>query len=195
MVRRPLSFFPKCRRVSKLLINFIGFQAGWFACVLGAANGYPLLGPAVVLAVLSVHLRMSEAPRRELFLLIVAAITGAVFDSALVRTGWLVYPNGLLWSGTAPYWIVAMWPLFATTLNVSLRWLHNRPLLGVLLGATGGPLSYLAGARLGGLEFIDQQAALVYLAIGWGIATPVLVSLAQRMDGIHPTNRIVAEHA
>lgn len=168
--------------MNRLIINFVAFQIGWFGCVLGAANGYPLLGPFVVLGVIGLHLTLSENPGNESLLLLIAAVVGVVFDSMLTRTGWLSYPNGVLWQGTAPYWIVAMWPLFATTLNVSLRWLHNRPLLGFLLGATGGPLSYLAGAGLGGVEFIDQTSALIYLAIGWGLATPILVSFAQRLD-------------
>ena len=33
-----------------VLANFLVFQAGWFATVLGAANGAPWLGPVAVLA-------------------------------------------------------------------------------------------------------------------------------------------------
>jgi hypothetical protein len=29
----------------RLLVNFVAFQLGWFACVLGAAQGLPWLGP------------------------------------------------------------------------------------------------------------------------------------------------------
>jgi len=181
--------------MNKLIINFIAFQLGWFSCVLGAANGYPLVGPAAMLAVVALHLSMSTNPRNELMLLLAAAAMGAVFDSTLTMTGWLVYPNGVLLAGTAPYWIVAMWVLFATTLNVSLRWMHNRPIAAFLLGAVGGPLSYLAGARLGGLEFIDKPAALIYLAVGWGLVTPLLVVLAHRLDNKIPADRVVPQHA
>ncbi len=37
----------------RLLLNFAAFQIGWFACVLGAANGFPWLGPVVVAAVVA----------------------------------------------------------------------------------------------------------------------------------------------
>ncbi len=174
------------------LINLATFQAGWFACVMGAANGYPWFGPLVITGIVLLHLKLWERPADELRLLLVAAVMGFTFDTALVRTGWLEYPNGMMVAGTAPYWIVAMWLNFTTTLNLSLRWLHGRPLLAAVLGATGGPLTYLAGARLGGLSFVDQPAALATLAVGWGLVTPLLVSMAQRLDG---TTQPVAQHA
>ena len=108
--------------MKRLLVNFVAFQVGWFSCVLGASNGYPLAGPIVVLLVTALHLSFAYEPRKELSLILIAAVVGACFDSLVVQTGWIAYPNGILLDGTAPYWIVAMWLLFATTLNV-LAWL------------------------------------------------------------------------
>lgn len=181
--------------MNRLLVNVVGFQAGWFGCVLGAANGYPLIGPAVVLIVIGLHLASVARPAPELTLMLAAASLGAFFDSVLVQTGWLSYPTGTIWPGTAPYWIVAMWVLFATTLNVSMRWLRGRPLTAIAFGAVGGPLSYLGGARLGGLTFLDQDAALVALAVGWGLMTPLLVTLSQRLDGVEDPSNTVGQHA
>jgi hypothetical protein len=73
--------------------------------------------------------------------------------------------------------------LFATTLNVSLRWLRGRPLLGALLGAVGGPLAYLAGAKLGGIELLEPALALSALAAGWALLLPLLQRLATELDG------------
>ena len=181
--------------MNRAIINFVAFQLGWFSCVLGAANGYPLVGPIVVLAALVLHFRLVRYPRREIVLVLLAGMLGAVFDTLLVRTGWLVYPNGILLAGTAPYWIVAMWVLFATTLNLSMRWMHGRPLAAILLGAIGGPLSYLAGERLGGLEFIEPQPALLALGIGWATVTPLLVSLSSRLDGMATPDDVLMQHA
>ena len=179
--------------MNRLLINFIAFQAGWFSCVLGAANGYPLLGPVVVFLVASLHLALAKEPRNELILILLAAVIGALFDTLLLQTGWLSYTNGMLWAGTAQYWIVAMWLLFATTLNVSLRWLRKNYYAAALLGLIGGPMSYYGGAKLGGLMFINTTAALTALAIGWAIVTPFLVWLSERFDGIQPEEQ-VAQH-
>ena len=167
-----------------LAINFVAFQLGWFACVLGAANGAPWFGPLVVAGAVLLHLLRAQRPTAELQLVACAMLLGLVVDSLLLASGWLRYPSGMWLPGLAPYWIVAMWGLFATTLNVSLGWLRGRPLLGVLMGAVGGPLSYLAGEKLGGIELLAPTAALAALAVAWGIAMPVLAWLAVRLDGM-----------
>jgi hypothetical protein len=168
----------------KVLLNVALFQAGWFACVLGAARGMPWLGPLVVLVAVALHLRVARRPLLELYLLLSAAAVGLVVDSLLLSSGWLEYPSGLWLAGFAPYWIVAMWMLFATTLNVSLAWLHGRPVLAALLGAVGGPLSYLGGEKLGGISLLEPVHALAALAVAWAIAMPALMSLAARLDGM-----------
>ena len=168
----------------KLLVNFVAFQLGWFACVLGAANGLPWLGPVVVAAVVALHLVTARRKRPELYLVLVAMVIGLVVDSLLLATGWLRYSAGLWLPGLAPYWIIAMWALFATTLNVSMGWMRGRPVLTLLMGAIGGPLSYLAGEKLGAIELTQPTAALAALAVAWAIAMPLLMWLAARFDGV-----------
>lgn len=168
----------------RLLLNFAAFQIGWFACVLGAANGLPWLGPVVVAAVVALHLAMVRRPLPELYLLLVAMVIGLAVDSLLLATGCLRYSTGLWLPGLAPYWIIAMWALFATTLNVSMGWMRGRPVLTALMGAVGGPLSYLAGEKLGAIELIQPIAALAALSLAWAMAMPLLMRLAARFDGV-----------
>jgi hypothetical protein len=172
-----------------VILNFIAFQAGWFASVLGAANGMPLLGPVVVAAVVALHLYLVRVPAAELRLLAAAALMGLLGDSLLLASGWIAYPNGEWLSGLAPYWIITMWLLFATTLNVSMRWMRGRYVIAAVFGAIGGPLSYLAGARLGAMTFVEQVPAIAALALGWGVAMPLLTWLAERFDGLREENR------
>jgi cell division protein FtsW (lipid II flippase) len=89
----------------------------------------------------------------------------------------------MLVDGIAPYWMVAMWALFATTLNVSLRWLRPHVGLAALIGAVGGPAAYYAGARLGAIEFTVAGAAMAAIALGWAVLTPLLLRVAARLDG------------
>ena len=170
--------------MTRLVINLVAFQVGWFGSVLGAANGYPLAGLVVVAAVVALHLGLSAEPRRELALIAVAGMLGAIFDSAMARTGWLIYANGMIWDGIAPYWIIAMWMSFATTLNVSLRWLRGRIWAALVFGLIGGPISYLAGEQLGALQLVHTAAAVIALAVGWALVTPLLILLSQRLDGV-----------
>ena len=102
----------------------------------------------------------------------------------LVSSGWVAYTSGLFNDSLAPYWIITMWMLFATTLNVSLRWLRGREALAVVFGLVGGPLTYLAGQKLGGITLVNETAALVALAIGWAVIMPILLRLSAIFDGM-----------
>ena len=57
------------RPMTYQLINLIGFNAGWFACVLSAAGGVPWAGLIGIAALVGLHLRMMPHPRREIALL------------------------------------------------------------------------------------------------------------------------------
>jgi hypothetical protein len=173
----------------RLVTNLAASEAGWFACVSGAANGLPWLGPLVVLGLILLHLRLSKRPGPEIRLILSAVLIGLVADSLLVAGGLVSYPTGTFLEGFAPYWILAMWALFATTLNVCFKWLRGRYVLAAILGAIGGPLAYLAGRELGAITFTDQTLALTALAVIWAIAMPLMMKLAVRMDGMSDLRR------
>ena len=169
-----------------LLINLIGFKVGWVSSVMGAAAQMPWLGPAVFALVAFVHLRQARRPDLELGLVATAGAIGICFDSLIVAMGWVSYPSGQFSPVLAPYWIVTMWMLFATTLNRSMAWLKGRSALAVVLGGIAGPASYYAGHKLGAIEFVDPMAAFAALAIGWAAIMPLLMMLAERLDGFQP---------
>jgi hypothetical protein len=110
-----------------LLINFVMFEVAWVSSVIGGAKQMPWLGPAAVLIAVALHLRAARKPFEEVLLLLFCGLLGASFDSVLVAAGWVTYKAGLFNDNFAPYWIITMWMLFATTLNVSMRWLRGKP--------------------------------------------------------------------
>jgi hypothetical protein len=164
-------------------LNLLLFQAGWFAGVLGAARGLPWVGVVAAAAVAGWHLWQAQRPWQELRLLLLAVALGAVFETALVQLGWLRFDGGMLASGLAPVWMVALWSNFATTLNVSMRALRGRLLFAAILGAVGAPIAYYAGGRLGAVEFSEPALALAAIAAGWAVMTPLLFLAARRFDG------------
>jgi len=168
------------------LLNMILYQAGWAACVLCAASGEAWLGVAAAAAIVALHLSTARAPQREARLIAGALAAGAAFETLLVQADWIRYPHGAWVPGAAPLWMAALWAMFATTLNVSLRALRERPWIAALLGAAGAPLAYLAGASLGALELADKYLALGAIAVGWAWATPLLMAAARRHDGFAP---------
>lgn len=162
----------------KTLINVLSFYIGWFACVVGAARGYPMLGPLVVVLLLGLHLLLTVDTAREVRLLAIAGVVGSLLDTLMMWSGMYTFV-GHPKSWLCPLWITALWINFATTLRSSLSWLLDRYWLAALFGAVGGPLSYYAGARLGALTFpADTQLSLVVLTLVWGLALPGLVWLA-----------------
>ena len=162
------------------LANLIGFHISWFACILGAAAGYPWLGVISVAVLGTLHVWTRKTKRsREVALMAIAAVVGFAADSTLVLTGLLDFPESAQIGAPTTWWMVAMWINFAGTLTVSMRWLRGRLVIATLFGAIGGPLAYFTGARLGAVIFPDGTAAgLVAVAVEWGVALPILVLLA-----------------
>ncbi len=170
-----------------MLLNFAAYQIGWFSSVIGAAKQLPWIGPLALMVVLLIHIAQSRRPQMEIGLVIACGIIGIFFDSFLVAAGWVSYPSGQFHDMLAPYWIVTLWMMFGTTLNLSLGWLKGRIILAMILGALAGPLTYLAGQKLGGMQFADPVPAMTALALGWAIVMPFLMRLAETLDGISET--------
>ncbi len=166
------------------IVNFVVFQAAWFAAVLGAAHGVPLWGTAAVVAAIGWHLAVSARPRAEAKLVGIACLIGVVVETFAAMQGHIAYPSGQPVATVAPYWMVALWGLLAIALNVTMRWLRGRPWLAALLGAVAGPLAFVSGVRLGGAVFIDATPALATMACVWAVLMPVLMRLSERYDGV-----------
>jgi hypothetical protein len=165
------------------IINLGLFKAGWMAVVLLAAAGMPVAGALAALAVVVAHLVQSADYKVEFAVVAVSAVIGFVWESILVVTGVLDYGSAALLPGTAPFWIVSMWMLFATTLNVGMRWLRKSTLLAGLAGLVGGPAAFLAGQGAGAVTLADPVNSLLVIGCGWAVLLPALVAVAERLDG------------
>ena len=164
-----------------LVVNALLFQACWLGFVAGAAHGRWWIGFVLLLGFAAWQLRHSRAPRADLLLVGLAAVLGFAVDSAFVQGGLMRYVEPVPWAGFAPVWIVGLWMAFALTLNHSMRFLRDRPLLGIALGALAGPLAYWAAERAWhAVVLLRPWPALVALALAWGALTPTLVALARR---------------
>jgi hypothetical protein len=165
------------------LTNAVLYQVGWFAVVAGAGAGRGEVGVALASLLIAVHLALAERPGPELRLLAAAGAIGLVVDSLHAGFGVLAFA-GYVPGAVAPLWIVLLWMQFATALHFCLGWLSGRYLLASLLGLIGGPLSFLAGERLGAASFGEPRTlSLAVLALSWAIVLPVLVALADRFAG------------
>ncbi len=169
--------------------NFILFQVGWFAAVLGAARGLFWLGPATILVVALIHLSLAAERSRVALVLLVTALVGILFDSTLVALQVFSPVRDAMPSPLSPLWMVALWVNFATTFTRSLAWLRNRYLLAGLFGALGGPAAYYGGAKLGAMTELPGSTGLFILAIAWGMAVPLLFALMELLIKKRPSQQ------
>lgn len=166
------------------LANVVLAQIGWFAAVLGAANGVPVWGFACGLAVIAWHIAVSARPSQEARLVALVCLVGLTAETIHVLLGNIAYPSGQPFTQLPPYWMIGLWGLFAIQLNVTLRWLRPRSWLAALLGAVAGPASFASGVRLGGASFVHATPALAELVVSWALLMPLLVWLSMRFDGV-----------
>ena len=164
------------------------FQVGWFACALGAAGGWPLLGPLVVGVLLILQFPLVPAPGKQArFSSWWQRWLGWLIDSGLARGGVFSFPAGGMLLGLCPLWMAALWANFAGTLHLCLDWLRGRYWLASVLGACGGPLAYYGGQRLGAMQLGSNAAlSLLVIAVEWALVTPALVGLSEvgSLDGL-----------
>ena len=169
-------------RAVRMAIGFVLFQAGWFACVIGAARGEVALGVATAAAVVAVMLAWSDRRGADLRLIALSLAVGFASDNLLAHADLVRYASPGPWQGWAPPWILMMWALFAPMLREPMRWLHGRPALSAGFGGVGGALSYAAAERLGACVFPNPGMAMAVLAAGWGVITPLLLAAAHRVE-------------
>ncbi|MFK3650894.1 DUF2878 domain-containing protein [Lysobacter enzymogenes] len=162
-------------------IEFLGYQAVWFAAVIAAGHGH--WWPGALAAALFVAIQLAVAPRRSALLRLLAAalLAGAIVDGALALSGLARYAAAWPSPQFAPLWILGLWCAFATTLLRSLRPLRHRPALAALLGLIGAPLAYSGAARgFGAVAFAEPAwHGLLALALGWAAALPWLARVGR----------------
>ena len=162
------------------LLNFAMFYLGWFACVMGAGRGQLWLGPSVVAAVVLLHLYMASRPVQEAKLILTIGVFGFAVDTLQASAGLYAFSGTSPAPWLCPLWMMALWMVFATTLNASMAWLAGRYRLAAAFGALCGPVSYVAGARLGAIELpVHASASLVGIAIVWACVMPSLLGFRE----------------
>lgn len=154
-----------------MLLNAVLFQSGWLLCVMERGP----LALAATAMILMAHGRWICQNTREWWLILALGAFGTALDFLLMQAG-VFRIDG---HDFPPPWLIAVWLLFASTLNHSLRWLQSRLWLAALCGAISAPLSYVAGARLGALNI--DLARLPLLALAWALLLPLAFHLSQRL--------------
>ncbi len=173
----------------RLIANAVLFQLSWLACVLGG-NSYWLAVPAVALLI---HFFWVSSWAAEGKLVVSVMLAGAALDSFLLQLGVFTFVGQEL---LAPLWLAMLWAMLATTLNHSLGWTARPIWRAALLGAIGGPLSYVAGAELAGvgLPLGERNSALLLAAI-WALVMPLLHGFAHLYREQYRVQQLARRHS
>lgn len=149
--------------------NFVAFQIVWFACVLASAHECEWVGALVGWPLVLLHLATTERRGRQTLLVLAFTLGGACLDRLFVALEALRLHNPLL-LGLSPLWMVTLWASFATTQPSSMRWLVDKPLLAVVIGAASGPFVYRGGEKLGALALgPDFWWSAGVLSVAWAL--------------------------
>lgn len=160
--------------------------------MIGASYGQSLWPVLATLAYLGFYVWRSSNPTFESKLLIKAALLGVSADTLIVNLGYLSFNDSWFGPNIAPVWMCVLWALVASTINGSLSWLKGRTLLGIVLGAITGPLSYEAGIRMGAGAWVPGQEVIGFIAISiiWAASIPLLFYWADAPIKQQPTENL-----
>ena len=173
----------------RLIANAVLFQLSWLACVLGG-NSYWLAVPAVALLI---HFFWVSSWAAEGKLVVSVMLAGAALDSFLLQLGVFTFVGQEL---LAPLWLAMLWAMLATTLNHSLGWTARPIWRAALLGAIGGPLSYVAGAELADQFRHKLRSISLYHPVQISNAGPrAVAALIKKLITDDPANQCQTGHA
>ncbi len=161
------------------IFNAISFYVIWWGCVIGVNLGYNYLGLLLTCLFLIFHLKIISNSSNEWKLLLACFILGSIVESIHLHSNVLVY-KGYIFNNEIfpPLWIICMWIGFGGTLNYSMGWMKDRWILQFVMGAVFGPMSYVAGVKLGVISFYYSfKITILVLGVIWGLSIPVMYFL------------------
>lgn len=138
----------------------IGFELCWFLLVY-----FQQLAFWPVMVYLLYGLSRLVGNKRRIAVVIIA-LSGIVIDTALIQFEVLSFAL----RDSLPLWFWLLWGIFALAVVELLADFLQKVWLAFLLGAVGGPLSYIGGAALSGgvLSFPAGYLSFAILAVIWG---------------------------
>ena len=166
------------------IFNAIGFQIGWFVCIL-KENLFSL---ALTVTLTLTHLLLIHfykdklLLKKEIYWLLIVAVIGFVIETLFFSIG-VISENTptLYWTHiiTPPLWMVYLWLLFATSLRTSLSFLFNMHWPAYLLTGIIAPCSYFAGSHLNAHVEINEPMALnlAIISVAWVFALWLLKNI------------------
>ncbi len=158
-------------------LNLVVFQFAWFLVILGGNVG------ALIALVIFFSIHVNKILPNEGRYIVQVAVLGWFFDAILFRMG-LIFSSGandtLITYQFPPYWLTALWLMFAASLNHGFSFLAKDLRIAAILGLFAGPLNYMAGAKLAGLQLGDFTQFCLFTGVGWALMLPLFALMSRR---------------
>ena len=174
-------------------VNFVLYQSGWFACVLGVAWNLQWLGIGIALCLVGLHFWLATDRSLQIKLGLTAAVCGLIIDSGQLWAGVFTFPRGSVVERLPPPAIAVLWLQFATTFRYSMSWLSRRYVICGLLRALRCATGFLC-RRTAWRDriLVASTRELCHLGVVWSFAVPLLVFISDRwalQGGVVPNYR------
>lgn len=155
------------------LIRYIAFYGSWIISASAPNFEYPILVSYVCfLPLLALTFWGQKNINRNILQILGFGFLGLLMDSVLAAFGYFTFPSGhdLFWP-LVPIWYFPLWFGFVISMIDLSIYFKNRIWLAGLLGSAGGPLSFLAGEKLGAIQI---QGSIWVLVVLWFFVTCLL---------------------
>ena len=165
------------------IMNALGYQAVWFATLLGASLGYFWLGFLCSVLFAAIMLGFGGKAKADMRIVTIGLILGVAIDSMFAASGWIRYAMPWEAVSMAPLWIIALWLSFSFTLNHSMEFLRHNYVVATVFGLLGGPLAYWCADRLFNVIEYGTDVSLVMIGLGlcWACVIPAIFHIDKQI--------------
>jgi hypothetical protein len=147
------------------ILNFFAFQILWLGCVYGGGSLELTWMPWISLVPLILDTLYKSSRALDLKLATTAALLGYGLETIWVKLAILKFGDSTL----PPIWMGFLWFGFALTINHSMKFFRDLTIVGPLIVGLFGPLTYLAGQRLGAVTIENYYFLLLIIPCWIGL--------------------------
>ena len=168
--------------IPSYLINGILFGISWLLLVTYGAHEFIWISLLIATSYFLSQIILFSKFDRNSFLIciplsIYALLFGLIQEMVFIYSGILSYPNESIFP---PFWLLALYPLFALTLNSSLSFLNKNIVLTFILGGIGGTFSYILIEQLDGVLLL-VPTGYPFLFTSSGLSLTLLILLNRKL--------------
>lgn len=162
-------------------VNFLAYPLLWFMLVYFASLGKPWYAVILIVFYLFIHTTLF-VPRckQSYFLMLVISLSyGLIIEGLFKGFSVLEYSSDPFEQSIfPPYWVLFLYPLFASACSLFFAFLKDKLVFSMFLGGLFGPLAYYNASLLQAVFFSDE----IYFSWGllsffWMLTFPFMIRL------------------